>query len=99
MSLPTTPAPDEIEVNTPEIVKGKVEFMSSASFGNPAPDKLKRILTAIRYTLVGMITMVSGTDLFSGYQSKVISFSMGVLILICGGIELATGVKPVPEDK
>lgn len=90
---------DEIEVSVPVIQQGKVKFMNASGFSNPAPDKLKRVLTAIRYTLVGLITAVAGTDLFSGYQSKVITFSLGIMILACGGIELATGVKPLPEEK
>ena len=90
---------DQIEVNVPVLQTGEVKFMSKSGFSNPAPDKLKRVLTAIRYTLVGVITMISGSDIFSGGQSKLISFGLGIAILICGGIELGTGVKPLPDDK
>lgn len=87
------------EIEVPILQKGEIKFMGGGGFSNPAPDKLKRVLTAIRYTLVGFITMISGTDLFTGYQSKVISFTLGVCILLCGGIELAVGVKPLPDEK
>ena len=90
----------DIDVNLPAVQHGQVKFLTSKSaFINPAPDKLKRLLTAIRYTLVSLITLIAGTDLLSGYQVKVITFVLGVSILLCGGIELATGVKPLPEDK
>jgi len=87
------------EVDVPILQKGEVKMFNKSGFTNPAPDKLKRVLTAIRYTLVGGITMIAGTDLFSGYQSKVICFILGVCILVCGGIELGVGVKPLPEEK
>ncbi len=96
--MPDEPiTPDQVEISKPVLEKGTVQFMNKAAVNNPAPDKLKRVLTAIRYTFVGLITMVSATDLFSGYQSKVISFCLGVAILICGGIELGTGVKSADD--
>lgn len=90
--------PNEIEVNLPVKQPGEVKFMSATAFSNPAPDKLKRVLTAIRYTLVGVITMISGSDIFTGGQAKLLSFCLGIAILVCGGIELGTGVKPLPDD-
>ena len=97
--MPEDNEPKQIEVNEPVVKTGTVEFLNKAAFNNPAPDKLKRVLQAIKYTFVGLITMVSGTDLFSGYQSKVISFTLGVCILICGAVELGTGVKSIDEEK
>lgn len=90
---------DGIDVNLPAVEKGEIKFLTSkAAFVNPAPDKLKRILTAIRYTLISLITLIAGTDLLSGYQVKVTTFCLGLAILLCGGIELGTGVKPLPEE-
>jgi hypothetical protein len=97
--MPEEIIPQQIEVQEPAVKTGTVEMFNKAGFNNPAPDKLKRVLTAMRYTFVGLITMVSGTDLFTGYQSKVISFSLGVAVLICGAIELGTGVKSIDNEK
>lgn len=88
----------EVEVATPEVKPGTVQIMNNAGFNNPAPMKLKRVLTAIRYTLVSLITAVGATDIFSGGQSKLIVFVLGLIIILTGGIELATGVKPI-DDK
>lgn len=91
--------PEQHEVNVPKIETGTIQFLTKSAVSNPAPDKLKRVLTAIRYTFVSLITAVSATDLFSGAQSKIISFCLGIGIIICGGIELGTGVKPTDENK
>lgn len=88
-----------IEVEQPITAPGKVQFMTAAGFNNPPPAKLKRVLAALKYFSVSLITMVSATDLFSGGQAKIINFILGVAILSMGAIELATGVKPVEEDK
>jgi len=91
------PEEKQIEVETPEVKPGKVEFMTASGFNNPPPVKLKRALAALKYFSVSLITMVSATDLFSGSQAKIICFCLGVFILALGGIELATGVKPIEE--
>lgn len=90
---------EEHEVNIPVVQTGTIQFMNKSAVSNPAPDKLKRVLTAIRYTFVSLITAVSATDLFSGAQSKIISFCLGIGIIVCGGIELGTGVKPEESNK
>lgn len=93
-----TPNPEEKhEVNVPIQQAGTIQFMNKSAISNPAPDKLKRVLTAIRYTFVSLITAVSATDLFTGGQAKLISFCLGIGIIVCGGIELGTGVKPADE--
>lgn len=89
--------PDEIAVNVPVIQQGTIEILNKSAVQNPAPDKLKRVLTAIRYTFVSLITTVSGTDLVNGRQAKIISFCLGVCIILCGAIEVAVGVKPIEE--
>ena len=90
---------EDIDVSLPAVQHGEVKFLNKDGFVNPAPDKLKRVLTAIRYTLVSLITMFAATDLLTSYQIKITTFVLGVAVLICGAIELGTGVKPLPEDK
>lgn len=87
-----------VEVDQPVQTSGKVQFMTAAGFSNPPPVKLKRVLAALKYFSVSLITLVSATDLFSGRQSKIINFVLGLTILAMGAIELATGVKPVEDD-
>lgn len=95
--MPEQDEPKKIEVDQTVVKTGTVEFMNKAAFTNPAPDKLTRVLAAIKYTFVGLITMVSATDLFTGGQSKIISFVLSVGILICGAVELGTGVKSIEQ--
>lgn len=90
--------PEQHEVNIPVMQKGDVRVFTKEGFSNPAPDKLKRVLSAIKWTFVSLITMISGSDLFSGKQSKITCFCLGVGIIICGAIELGVGVKPLPDD-
>jgi hypothetical protein len=91
--------PKPIEITKSVTRQGEVVTFSRESITLPAPAKLKRWLAAIRYFLVTMITMVGGTDFFSGAQSKAIVFFMGVGILLTGAIEIGVGVKPLPDDK
>ncbi len=88
---------EDIEVSLPKVQHGEVKFFKQG-FLNPTPEKLKRVLTAIRYTLVSLITMFAATDLLSPYQIKITTFVLGVAVLICGAIELGTGVKPLPDE-
>ncbi len=88
-----------IETEQPVTAPGKVQFMTGAAFSNPPPALLKRILAALKYFCVSLITMVSATDIFSGGQAKVINFSLGAFILFLGFIEIATGVKPIEDEK
>lgn len=94
-TLPTDEEKHDIDVPTSQA--GTIQFLNKSAVSNPAPLMLKRVLTAIRYTLVSLITAISATDLFSGAQSKLISFCLGIGIIICGGIELGTGVKPADD--
>lgn len=96
---PAAEEPKQIEIDVPTTVSGNVKFMTKAAFTNPAPDKLIRVLAAVKYTLVSIITAVSATDLFSGRQSKIISFTLGIAYIVCGAIEFATGVKPITDEK
>lgn len=89
---------NKVEIEKPVDTPGKVQFMTAAGFTNPPPAKLKRVLAALKYFTVSLITLVSATDLFSGRQSKIINFALGLSILAMGAIELATGVKPVDNE-
>jgi len=94
MSVEKTKPVEGIEVSEQVMSKGKVQFMTPAAFSNPAPTKLKLALTVIKYSSTGVITMVGGSDMFSGGQAKIICFVLGVIIIVCGGFEMAFGVKP-----
>lgn len=93
------PEDKPIEVQATEVTTGKVSFMTKSGFANPPPIMLKRICAALKYFCVSLITAVGATDIFTGGQAKVICFSLGIAILLIGGIEMATGVKPIEEEK
>ncbi len=81
-----------IQVDTTKSQKGTVKF-----FGNPklkTPTILARVTKALRYFSVGIITMVSATDLFSGGEAKIINFGLGVFILLLGSVDMFVGVEP-----
>ena len=87
---------NEIEVNVPMVQHGEVKFLTSKSaFINPAPDKLKRVLTAIRYTLVSFIALISASNI---PHAQTWTLGLSAAIILCGGVEFATGVKPLPEE-
>jgi hypothetical protein len=94
----TKPIPDGVEVTENVIQPGKVTFLNKEAINNPAPQKMKRIIKALNYFCVGLMTAVGGSDLFSGGQAKVIVFVIGVFLLAIGSLEFLTGVKPV-DDK
>lgn len=90
-----TPTPEEeqpIQVDTTAPSTGKVTFFGNVS--NPTPTILARATKALRYFAVSLITMVSATDLFTGGQAKIISFSLGVFILALGAVDIVVGVEP-----
>lgn len=84
--------PEEIQVDTTTVTKGKVTVFGKMS--NPTPTLLAKITKALRYFSVSLITMVAATDLFSGGQAKIISFCLGAFILLLGGIDIVIGVEP-----
>lgn len=94
----TKPIPEGVEVAENVIKSGTVSFMNKTAVSNPAPQKMKRIIKALNYFCVGLMTAVGGSDLFSGGQAKIIVFIIGVFLLALGSLEFLTGVKPV-EDK
>lgn len=90
--------PEGIEVSHPVIQPGTVQVLNRAAFSNPAPLKLQRIVKALNYFVAGLVTTVGATDLFTGKQSKIICFILGVFILGLGAIELAFGVRPEEKE-
>lgn len=96
--MPEEKVPEGVEITEPIIAQGEVKFMTKSAFTNPAPEKLKRIIKALNYFCVGLVTVVGATDLFTGKQSKIIVFVIGVFVLFLGSMEVAIGVKPA-EDK
>lgn len=97
MAEETQPIPEGVEISENVVSQGKVKFMTKTAFSNPAPEKMKRIIKALNYFSVGLITAVGATDLFTGRQSKIIVFIIGVFVLALGSLEFITGVKPVDE--
>lgn len=91
--MPTEESVEKIEAETSETIKGKVRVLGKG-WANPTPTKLANITKALRYFMVGCITMVSGSDLFSGGQAKIINFCLGVGILFLGAVDLGVGVEP-----
>lgn len=63
----------------------------------PTSTKLRLICETIVYTNAGVTALISGSDIFSGYQVKVLGFILGVTALVAGGVIKATGVKPASE--
>lgn len=92
------PKPEEIEITVPETTTGTVKFLNKSGFANPAPRKLKIVISGIQYTCTAMITYVAGTDFLSGGQVKRLAFILGAIVIVCGAILKATGVEPA-EDK
>ncbi len=91
----SNPDVKKVQVDTTKITKGTIKY-----FGNPnlqTPTILARCTKALRYFCVGLMTMVSGTDFFSGGESKKINFCLGAFILFLGGVDIMVGVEP--EDK
>lgn len=89
---------EPVQVETTKVSTGTIRF-GSKGFGNPTPTLLARITKALRYFCVGLITMISGTDIFSGVQAKLICFCLGAFILLLGGIDMAVGVEPEKLEK
>lgn len=92
--IPTNqPIPEGVvEVKEPVLKEGKVKFLSKGAFNSPAPSFVKLIVKTIQASCVGLITLVGGSDMFSGGQSKRIVFVLGVIAIISESIMKATGV-------
>lgn len=87
---------EEVQVDTTKLATGKITVFGKMS--NPTPTILARATKALRYFSVSLITMVSATDLFTGGQAKIISFCLGVFILMLGGVDIVIGVEPDKKD-
>lgn len=86
--------PPGTEVDQTVVSKGKVGF----SIKSPAPKKLKAAIAGVNYFCAGIGTLVGASDLFSGYQAKVIMFITGVMVLAGGSLLVMVGVKPATEE-
>jgi hypothetical protein len=87
--------PESVEVSQPAVVpKGEIKFATMEGLKYQPPAKLQVAVKVINYFCAGLVTMVGATDLFSGRQAKIICFILGALVLLCGAVEKATGVKP-----
>lgn len=95
--MPDQKMPEGIEVEQPVIKPGTVELFNKAAFTNPAPAKMQRIIEALNYFIASLVTTVGATDLFTGKQSKVICFILGITVLGLGALKIVFGVRP--EDK
>jgi hypothetical protein len=80
------------EVDTTKLVKGKVKIFGNIN--NPTPTILARSTKALRYFSVFLIGTVSGSDYFSGEQSKAICFGLSVFIGFLGAVDVFVGVEP-----
>lgn len=85
---------EKVQVDTTKQVSGKIRAFNLTALLSPTPTILARVTKSVRYFAVGLITMVSGSDLFSGKQAKIINFCLGIFILALGALDLAIGVEP-----
>lgn len=90
---------DEVQVDQPSTVKGKVEFMTKAGRKNPAPIKVKAWTDGIAAFCSGSMALVGGTDLFTGYQAKIIALLLGLVGVACFAIQKGTGVRPLNDEE
>lgn len=88
--MPDQKIPEGVEVDKPVIQEGKVVI----KFDGPPPRKLRMVCEAIIYFCAGMGGVVGATDLFTGYQAKIIAVVLSSVILACGAILKAIGVEP-----
>jgi hypothetical protein len=94
----TQEQPENIEVESPQIIKGNIRSFSKAAVLNPPPKLLSRILGSAEYFITFLIGSVSGSDLFSGRQSKIINFILACCIGLCGATKLLVGVEPATKN-
>jgi hypothetical protein len=93
METPDKQIPAGIEVDKPVIKQGTVGWHPAG----PTPKKLKDITDAIIYFCAGLGGIVGATDLFSGYQAKIMGLTLSCVILACGAVQKGIGVKPAEE--
>lgn len=82
--------PDGIQVEKSVISEGSAGFHPS----HPTPVKLQLVCDVIVYSNTGLVTLVSGTDIFTGFQSKAICFILGAAAIVAGVVAKVIGVKP-----
>ena len=81
------------EVDTTIQSKGSI-VTGSKAFNLPTPTILSNWTKGIKWTCTGLIVSVNGSTLFTAHQASIASFILGIIILICGGIEMSVGVDP-----
>jgi len=92
--IPEKEIPEGSEVVDKAVIrKGKLGW----SWVNPTSKRMKVICQTIIFSNTGLVTLVSGSDLFTGYQSKAICFVLGAMGLIAGSLMKVTGVNPIEE--
>ncbi len=86
------------EVETTKEVAGKVVYGGKA-INLPAPATLARWMNAVKYFCATSILMVSGSTIFDGNTSKVITFILSAVIIGAGAVKLSVGVEPEDDNK
>lgn len=85
------PIPDGVhEVEKTVLRKGTIGWHPSF----PPPKILKQVTNGIVYFCAGIGGIVGGSDLFTGYQAKVIMLVSACITLACGAVQTGVGVKP-----
>lgn len=92
------PEVEKHEVETTEVVKGKVKLFGNPN--NPVPVVMARIGKALRYILTGMIVSVSSapSKILSAEEATAWAWYFGIAILISGGLEIIIGVEPPKKN-
>lgn len=86
----------EIEKIVPQ--KGKLR-VGWAGRKYPVPVNLARVTKAYRYFMLGMITTVAASSLFTAHQSAVFTFWGGSSALLSGTLDIIFGIEPVDSKQ
>lgn len=89
------PMPEGIEVEKTVMKKGKLGFYPKY----PTSSRLRLVLETVVYSNTGLVSLVSGSDVFTGGQAKKISFILSAIGIIAGVFIKITGVKPYGKKK
>lgn len=89
---------EKIQVDTTKVTAGKIRIGGKGFLSRATPSMLARVNKALRYFAVSLITMISGTDLFTGGQVKITCFCLGVFILALGGVDILIGVETEKKE-
>lgn len=67
---------------------------SVKNFSSPTPKTWGRISTSLRYFLVGIIGLVSATDIIPPSKSKLWTLVLSGIILLLKSIDMGLGISP-----